>query len=157
VCTSEEVTQATHKHITKAAEIGPILHFFCEWIRDIAFAGDVFDSNGAICNPFVSVVLTIFDVAIAFGGHDMTPFNAGIVIIVKDCGTCGIIDWVPQGWKMGDHVASVNSQSWPHVCPTDFCFAGAQWCTILAIGFPANWASRAHYDGTAHTPEFKEG
>jgi hypothetical protein len=57
----------------------------------------MFDSNGAICNPFVSGVLAILDVAIAFGDRVMTPFNAGIVIIVKDCGTCGIVDWVPQG------------------------------------------------------------
>jgi hypothetical protein len=57
----------------------------------------MFDSNGAICNPFASEVLAILDVAIAFGGHVMTSLNAGIVIIVKDCGTCGIIDWEPQG------------------------------------------------------------
>jgi len=56
----------------------------------------VFDSNGAICNPFVSGILAILDVAIAFGGHVMTPFHTGIVVIVKDCGMCGIVNWVPQ-------------------------------------------------------------
>ncbi len=97
MCTSEEVTRATHKQIAKAVEIGNVLHFFCELICNIAFAGDVFDSNGAICNPFTSGVLIILDVLIAFGGHVMTPFNTGVIIIVKDCRRCGIVDWVPQG------------------------------------------------------------
>jgi hypothetical protein len=56
----------------------------------------MFDNNGAICNPFASGVLAILDVVYAFGGHVMTPFHTGIDIIVKDCGTCGVVDWVPQ-------------------------------------------------------------
>jgi hypothetical protein len=70
----------------------------------------MFVSYGAICNPFASGVLAILDVAIVFGGHVMTPFLTGIVIIVKVVGRMVLLIGYPKDerWEITMQVLTVS-------------------------------------------------
>ncbi len=43
---------------------------------------DMQDSECAVGNPLPNSVFTLFDVAIAFGCHILTPFNTCLLIVV---------------------------------------------------------------------------
>ncbi len=94
----------------KMMEIFPVLHLFSENVGNVGFAGDVLNSNHAASNPFLSCIFTIFDVAIVFGGHVVTPLDTCIIVIVQDGGTGGIGDWITQQGEIFDHVTSVDGQ-----------------------------------------------
>ncbi len=79
----EVVAGATHELVAKAAEVGAILHFLGEYVRDGAFTADVGDSDSAVGDPFSYGVFLILNVAVALGGHVVAPLDAGIVIIVE--------------------------------------------------------------------------
>jgi hypothetical protein len=67
------------------------LHFLSENIGNVGFAADMLDGDCAISNPLLSGILTILNVAIAFGGHIVTPFDTGIVVVVQDGGMGGMV------------------------------------------------------------------
>ncbi len=116
MCTAEKVAGTAHKGVAKAAKVGSILHFLSENVSNVGFSADMLDGEHATSNPLVNGILTILNVAIAFGGHIMTLFDTGIVVLVQDGGTGGIADWIAQGQELFDHVASVDHQSQAHVC-----------------------------------------
>ena len=72
------------------------MHLFSENVGDVGFSRDVLNGKCAVSNPFSSCIFTILDVAIAFGGHVVTPLDTRVVVIVQDGGTDCIGDWITQ-------------------------------------------------------------
>jgi hypothetical protein len=138
------------------ATVGSVSHFLSENVGNGGFAADMPNGDSAISNPLASGILTILNVAIAFGGHIVTPFDTGIVVAVQDGGTGGIVDWIAQGREVFNHVASFERQSQTHVCGLYFSFEGAQTGTLLPISFPTDQSARGHDNGSTHATELKE-
>ncbi len=72
------------------------MHLFSENVSNVGFAGDVLDCNRTFSNPFSSCIFTIFDVAIAFGGHVVMPLDTRVVVVLQDSGMGGIGDRITQ-------------------------------------------------------------
>jgi hypothetical protein len=145
----EVVTGAAHECIVKAAEVGAVLHFLGENIRDVAFSADVSDRDCVVGNPFLCGVLAILDVAVAFCHHVVAPLDAGIIDIVERSRRLGVMDGVAKVRETGDHTSGVDSEMQSHVGDLNFGFALAEGGTFLAVNLPG-------YNGTAHAAEFEE-
>jgi hypothetical protein len=77
-------------------EICPVVYLFSENGGNAGFSQDMLNGNCAVSNPFLSCIFTILDVAIAFGGHIVTPLDTRVVVIVQDRGMGGIGDRTTQ-------------------------------------------------------------
>jgi hypothetical protein len=111
VDTFEEVTGAAHECIAKEAEVGAVLHFLGENIRDIALSPDVSDGDCAISDPFPCGDLAILDVAVAFCYHVVAPLDAGIIVIVERSMRLGVMDGVAKVRETGDHISGADSEA----------------------------------------------
>ncbi len=107
----EVVTGAAHECIAKAAEVGAILHFLGENIRDVALSADLSDGDCAVGEPFPCGVLTILDVAVAFCCHVVAPLDTGIVVIVERIRRRGVMDGVAEVRETRDHISGVDSEA----------------------------------------------
>jgi hypothetical protein len=106
----EVVTGAAHECVAKTAEVGTVLHFLGENIRDVALSADVSDGDCAVGNPFPCGVLAILDVAVAFCCHVVAPLDAGIVVIVERSRRLDVMDGVAEVRETGDHISGVDSE-----------------------------------------------
>ena len=106
----EVVAGAAHECIAKAAEVGAVLHFFGENIRDVALSADVSDGDCAVGDPFPCGVLAILNVVVAFCCHVVAPLDAGIVVIVERSRRLGVMDGVAEVQETGDHISDVDSE-----------------------------------------------
>jgi hypothetical protein len=109
--TFEVVTGAAHECITDAAEVGAVMYFLGENIRDNALSADVSDGDCAVSNPFPCGVLTILDVAVAFCCHVVAPLDAGIVVIVERSGRLSVMDGVAKVRETRDLISGVDSEA----------------------------------------------
>ena len=107
----EVVAGAAHECIAKAAEVGAVLYFLGENIRDVALSADVSDGDCAVGNPFPCGVPTILDVAVAFRHHVVAPLDAGIVVIVERSRRLGVMDGLAEVRETGDHISDVDSEA----------------------------------------------
>jgi hypothetical protein len=85
-CTMEKVAAVAHEGVAKTAKVFSIAHFLSENFSNVGFIADMFDGNCAISNPLASGILTILNVANAFGGHIVTPFDTGVIVVIQDVG-----------------------------------------------------------------------
>ena len=113
------------------------------------------DRDGAISDPLARRIFLVFDVAIAFGGHVMTPLYAGIIVVKKRGGRFAVGDGVAKVGKAGDHVAYVDREAGAHVGSSNLGIARAEGCSFLPFGFPRDRTAGTHDDGAAHTSELE--
>ena len=107
----EVVARAAHECIAKEAEVGAVLHFLGENIRDVELSADVSDGDCAIGNPFSCGNLVILDVTVAFCCHVVAPLDTGIVVIVERRRRLGVMDGVAEVRETGDHICGVDSEA----------------------------------------------
>jgi hypothetical protein len=92
----EVVARTAHKRIAEAAEISAVSHFLGEDVGYVAFPADMGNGDGAVGNPLTCRIFPVFDVAIAFGGHVVTPFDTCIVVVVEGSGRVTVGDRVAK-------------------------------------------------------------
>jgi hypothetical protein len=107
----EVVTGAAHECVAKVAEVGAVLHFLGENIRDVALSADVSDRNCAIRNPFPCGALAILNVAVAFCCHVVASLDAGIIVIVERSRRLSVMDGVAEVRETGDHISGVDIEA----------------------------------------------
>ncbi len=116
MCIAEVIAGAAHEGIPKPTEIGAVTHLFGEYVGNVELSAIMLEHNSTIGNPFASCLLTIFDMAISFGGHSVTPFDACIIVIVENSGIGCVIDRIPQGGEKGYHVVGIDRQTQAYIC-----------------------------------------
>jgi hypothetical protein len=79
----EIFTGAAHEQAMEALKVCAVLHLLFEDISNIAVTADMGDFEGAIDHPFLNRILFVFNLMVAFSGHDVAPLDASVIIIVK--------------------------------------------------------------------------
>ena len=59
-----------------------VFFFLCEHVTWIQFSIAVEDGYGVVLNVFAYAVFVHLEVAEAFGGHVVAPFDGGVVVVV---------------------------------------------------------------------------
>jgi hypothetical protein len=81
----EIFTRGAHKQVTKSLKVCTVFHHLHENVSNIAFTADVGDYEDAVGHPFPNIIVFVFYVMIAFGGHVVVPLDASVIIFVKVC------------------------------------------------------------------------
>ncbi len=71
----------------------------------------------------------------------MAPLDECNVVVVDRGGRQGVVNGVAKDRQTGDHVPSGHGEMQAQTGSPYFCFAGAEGCAFLALGFPGNGAS----------------
>ena len=135
------VTGPAHKRVTEATEISAVPHLLGEDVGDVAFPADVRNGDGAVGDPFACRIFFVLDVTIAFGGHIVTPLDAGVVVVVERCRKFAVRDGVTEVGEARNHVSCVHCEAGAHVGCPNLGFARAEGCAFLTVGFPCNGAA----------------
>ena len=100
----EEIRGAGHEQIAKSVEVCAVAHFLSEYVWGISFAGDMWDGDSTIFNPFAGRVFLVFDVTITFCGQFVAPLHALFAVIVEWSGYVSVVDRVTKRLEMEDHI-----------------------------------------------------
>jgi hypothetical protein len=131
-----KIRKTGHEWIPEMLEVSTVAHFFGEYVSRIDLPGNVLDMKSVVLDPLPNRVFAKLDVPRSLWGHVVGPFDACIIVIVKDSRGIDIWESVASFGNTAREIAKVDNLFQSGAGSAYFGLAGTQGRTILTFSEP---------------------